>query len=243
MHHIPRPSFPGTPRSPARSTSGRGGGGASPALGRAPLSPEPRRRSVSSAEPSGSGARSVLPRALCGCLPWALRAPSVRAAQGHSLLPSAPPPPLRLPGPALTSRPARSGGGGLGRPGLRPPRAVAASEWPLPPCPRPGPAPPCGALRWGPRGSLPPLPVQSLPGAQNLAHPCTQPRAVETRPGGSVWITEGRSQEPQGKGSRVPRSRVRSQGEESGISAFIWPQLGADAPFEPQGFSIGGEDL
>ena len=242
MHHIPRPSFPGTPRSPARGTSGRGGGGASPALGRAPLSPEPRRRSVSSAEPSGSGAGSVLPRALCGCLPWALRAPSVRAAQGHSLLPSAPPPPLRLPGPALTSRPARSGGGGLGRPGLRPPRAVAASEWPLPPCPRPGPAPPCGALRWEPRGPPPP-PVQSLPGVQNLARPCTQPRAVETRPGGSVWITEGRSQEPQGKGSRVPRSRVRSQGEESGISAFIWPQLGADAPFQPQGFSIGGEDL
>lgn len=216
MHHIPRPSFPGTPRSPARSTSGRGGGGASPALGRAPLSPEPRRRSVSSAEPSGSGARSVLPRALCGCLPWALRAPSVRAAQGHSLLPSAPPPPLRLPGPALTSRPARSGGGGLGRPGLRPPRAVAASEWPLPPCPRPGPAPPCGALRWGPRGSPPPPPSKASQGYRTLPAPAHS--RVPWRPGreevSGSRREEVRSLRARGQGSRGQGSeaKVRSQG-------------------------------
>lgn len=76
------------------------------------------------------------------------RAPSVQAPAGRSLRPSCPPPPLRLAGPALTSRPARSGGGGLGsgrgrRPRLRPrpdPRrpaglCVLTRSWPGPEAP------------------------------------------------------------------------------------------------------------
>ena len=99
--------------------------GASPILSRAPLSRASRRRSVPSAEPRGPGAGPALPRGR-------LRLPAVGsvrpAASGRSLHPSARPPPLSLPGPALTSRPARSGGGGRGAGAPGPPPSRRSSS-------------------------------------------------------------------------------------------------------------------
>lgn len=109
--------------------------GASPDLGRA-LSPA-RPGGDQSPAPSPAGGERGRPY-----LQGGLRLPALAAVgsvwpagSGRSLHPSARPAAISLPGPALTSRPARGRGRGLGRPGLRPPSAVAF----LSP-PRPGPA-------------------------------------------------------------------------------------------------------
>lgn len=180
--------------------------GASPDLGRAPLSRASGRRSVPSAESRGRGAGSALPRG-------GLRLPALAAVgsvwpagSGRSLHPSARPPPLSLPGPALTSRPARGGGGGLGRPGLRPPGAVAFLS---PPRPGPGFAP-----------GLWSRPVPSRPSPLS----------------GHFAVNPGDTGQGEADGSQredVRNPRARGQDEEPGISALIWPQLGANALVEP----------
>lgn len=153
--------------------------------------------------PRGQEAGSALPRGRLRLPAWPLWAPSVRpAVPGRSLRPGAA---ARFTGSGsdVTGGAGRGGEGGWGAPASAHPARRSASA----PCP--GPLS-CRLCAWTPRRPRPKPPRE-----QPLARPCTSPRALGTRPKGSDWGAEGRSQGAQDDGSRAPGegsgARVRSQ--------------------------------